>query len=194
MLPEQVDWYVKTSNALKAANGGKSVPSIAFQHIMPVQIFRAFREVEEGQPYQFKHDGKYYAFPEGTDLETNWMGEPPSPPQEACTPAYAELDAMIRQKDVKALFVGHDHINCYTVPYKGIDLVSSPGITFFSYNDLNRGFRVITLDKNHTDSYETYTMSAASLLRDGNLAEQGLICARTAYDKVYVYFRNLKNK
>ena len=191
VLPEQVDWYVKTSNALKEANGGTPVPSIAFQHIAPVQIFRAFREVGEGEPYQFERGGKHYAFPEGTDLETNWIGEPPSPAKESCAPAYAELDAMIAQGDVKAVFYGHDHVNCYVVPYEGIDLVNTPGITFFSYNNLNRGFRVITLDKNATDKYDTYTLSADKLLRSGNLVDRFLYSFRVVYDKIYMHFKGL---
>ena len=191
VLPEQVNWYVETSDALKAANGGTPVPSIAFQHIAPVQIYRAFREVSAAESYQFEHAGKYYAFPEGTDPETNWMGESPSPPKESCIPAYAEVDAMIRQGDVKALFYGHDHVNSYIVPYEGIDFVNSPGITFFSYNDFNRGFRVITVDKNNTDTYETYTLSADKMLRNGNIVDRVLYAFRIVYDKAYLYFKGL---
>ena len=191
VLPEQIDWYVKTSDSLKEANGGKPMPSIAFQHIAPVQIFRAFREVPEGEPYQYERGGKHYAFPEGTDLETNWMGEPPSPPKENCRPAYAEVDAMIRQGDVNAIFYGHDHVNSYVVPYEGIDFVNSPGITFFSYNDFNRGFRVITLDKNDTDTYGTYTLSADKLLRGGSILDRILYSLRVVYDKAYLYFSQL---
>ena len=191
VLPEQVDWYVETSNALKEANGGEPMPSIAFQHIAPVQIFRAFREVSADEPYQFEHGGKYYDFPEGTDLETNWIGEPPSPPKDYCTPAYAEVDAMIRQGDVKAIFYGHDHVNSYVVPYEGIDFVNSPGITFFSYNDQHRGFRVITIDKESADTYGTYTLSADKLLRGGNIADRILYSFRIVYDKIYLFFKNL---
>lgn len=35
VLPDQVNWYISKSNELKAANGGKPVPSIEFQHIVP---------------------------------------------------------------------------------------------------------------------------------------------------------------
>ncbi len=191
VLPEQVQWYEETSNALRAANGGEAVPSIAFQHIAPVQIFRAFREVSADEPYQYERGGKYYAFPEGTDPETNWMGEPPSPPNPSCAAAYAEVDAMIRQGDVNAIFYGHDHVNSYIVPYEGIDFVNSPGITFFSYNDFNRGFRVITLDREDTDTYGTYTLSADKLLRSGSLLDRIVYSFRILYDKVYLYFKSL---
>lgn len=191
VLPKQVDWYVETSNALKAANGGEPVPSIAFQHIIPPHIYRALKEVEPGTPGSIEHGGKGYTLPDGTNPEKNWLGESPCPPSTACTPAYAQVDAMLDQGDVKAIFVGHDHVNCYTVPYEGIDFVSSPGCTFHSYNDLHRGFRVITVDKNSTDTYETYTLSTDTLLREGNVIDALLYSLRSLYDKVYVFFRDL---
>ena len=191
VLPEQLDWYVKTSDALKEANGGKVVPSIAFQHIIPVQIFDALKEVPSGTSGAVEHGGKYYTLPDGTDPEINWLSETPCPPSTACRPAYAEIDAMLRQGDVKAVFVGHDHINNYIVPYEGIDLVSSQGCTFQSYNDLHRGFRVITIDKENADTYGTNMLFVDSLLRRGNFADVALYRIRTLNDKVYLFFRNL---
>ena len=102
VLPEQVDWYVKTSDALKAANGGEPVPSIAFQHIIPPHIWRALRETDAGTPGAVEHGGRYYVLPDGVDPETNWLSETPCPPSAACESAYAEVDAMLRQGDVKA--------------------------------------------------------------------------------------------
>ena len=191
VLPEQLDWYVETSNALKEANGGKTVPSVAFQHIIPVQIFDVLQEVDAGTSGAVEHGGKYYALPDGTDLDTNWLSETPCPPGTACRPAYAEIETMLQQGDVKAVFVGHDHVNNYIVPYEGIDLVSSQGCTFSSYNDLHRGFRVITIDKENTDTYDTYLLSTDTLLREGSFFDVLLYSIRTLYDKAYVFFRDL---
>ena len=191
VLPEQLDWYVETSNALKEANGGEVVPSIAFQHIIPVQIFDALKEVPSGTSGAVEHGGKYYTLPDGTDPEINWLSETPCPPSTACRPAYAEIDAMLQQGDVQAVFVGHDHVNNYIVPYEGIDLVSSQGCTFHSYNDQHRGFRVITIDRNDTDKYETHILFTDALLRRGNFVDVKLYSIRTLYDKVYVFFRDL---
>ena len=194
VLPEQLDWYVETSNALKEANGGEVVPSIAFQHIIPAQIFRALKEVDPGTAGAVEHGGKYYTLPDGTDKTTNWLSETPCPPNTSCEAAYAEVDTMIGQGDVKAVFVGHDHINCYTVPYEGIDLVSSPGCTFQSYNDSHRGFRVITIDKKSTDTYETYTLLTDTLLRKGNLIDATLYSLRDFFYKTADFFRDLYKK
>ena len=191
VLPEQLDWYVKTSNALKEANDGKVVPSIAFQHIIPVQIFSALKKVDAGTSGAVEHGGKYYTLPDGTDPEINWLSETPCPPSTACEAAYAEIDTMLRQGDVKAVFVGHDHVNNYIVPYGEIDLVSSQGCTFHSYNDQHRGFRVITIDRNDTDKYETHILFTDTLLREGNIFDAALYSIRSLYDKAYVFFRDL---
>ena len=190
VMPEQLSWYTEKSNELKEANGGEPVPSIAFQHIVPPQIYRALKEVDKGTEGAISYAGKYYTLPDGVDAETNWMNEAPCPPNIGFEPGYAELDTMIAQGDVKAVFFGHDHINSFIVPYEGVDLVSSPGITFHSYNDTNRGFRVITLDKNNTDSYETYTLNAEELLENGSVTDKISLAIKNFFDAVVNFFKD----
>ena len=51
---DQLDWYVKTSNALKAQNGGEAVPSMMFQHIIVNEIYDVITEIsaaEKGNQY-----------------------------------------------------------------------------------------------------------------------------------------------
>lgn len=164
VLPEQVDWYVRTSEALQEANGGEVVPSIAFQHIAPPQIYSALREVKKGTPGCVEQNGHYYVLPKGVNRLTNWLEEAPCPPNPDFADGYLQLDTMIERGDVRAIFYGHDHVNNYIVPYKGVDLVSSAGCTYQSYNDIRRGFRVITLDKSDLQSYQTTYYSAVRLL------------------------------
>ena len=164
VLDEQLDWYVERSNELKEANGGEVVPSIAFQHIIPPQIKDALKEVDEGTEGAVSFAGKWYTLPDDVDKETNWLSEAPCPPNTDFADGYKQVDTMLEQGDVKAIFVGHDHINSYIVNYEGIDLVSSPGLTYASYNDDHRGFRTITLDKNDLSTYETRTYLVSDLL------------------------------
>ena len=194
VFPEQLDWYVEKSNELKEANGGEPVPSMAFQHIVPPQIFDALKEVDKGTEGAVEHAGKYYVLPDDVDKETNWLSETPCPPNTGFEPGYAELDTMIEQGDVKAIFFGHDHVNSYIVPYEGVDLVSSPGITFHSYNDGNRGFRVITLDKENLDTYETYTILADELLEDGSVFDNVLLSLKSFLDKAVIFFKDIWSK
>ena len=164
VFPEQLEWYVEKSNELKKANGGVPVPSIAFQHIIPPQIAEALQEVPEGTPGAVDFAGKWYTLPEGTDLTKNHLSEAPCPPNLDFAPGYAEVETMLAQGDVNAIFCGHDHINGFSVPYKGIDLVTSPGCTYGSYNDDNRGFRLITIDKNNPTAHESELLLASEIL------------------------------
>ena len=164
VFPEQLEWYVEKSNELKKANGGVPVPSIAFQHIIPPQIAEALQEVPEGTPGAVDFAGKWYTLPEGTDLTKNHLSEAPCPPNLDFEPGYAEVETMLAQGDVNAIFCGHDHVNGFSVPYKGIDLVTSPGCTYGSYNDDNRGFRLITIDKNNPTAHESELLLASEIL------------------------------
>ena len=164
VLPEQVDWYVRTSEALQAANGGEPVPSIAFQHIAPPQIYSALRQVPVWVPGAVKGADKWYVLP-NSGL-SGWMKESPCPPNPDFADGYRQVEAMAERGDVRAIFYGHDHVNNYIVPYKGIDLVSSAGCTYHAYNDNHRGFRVITLDKADLQTYTTTYYSARLLLSD----------------------------
>ena len=164
VLPEQMDWYVEKSNELKEANGGEPVYSVAFQHIVPPQIKDALKEVDKDTEGAVSFAGSYYTLPDDVDPETNWLTEAPCPPNTNFREGYLQVDTMLQQGDVLGVFFGHDHINSYDVDYEGIHLVSSPGLTYASYNDNNRGVRTITIDINDTSVYETETFLASELL------------------------------
>ena len=107
VFPEQLEWYVEKSNELKEANGGVPVPSIAFQHIIPPQIAEALQEVPEGTPGAVDFAGKWYTLPEGTDLTKNHLSEAPCPPNLDFAPGYAEVETMLAQGDVNAIFYNY---------------------------------------------------------------------------------------
>lgn len=134
---DQIDWYVKTSNELKAANGGKAVPSMMFQHIIVPEIYDALVKTESG-----------YVLPDGNNGE---LWESPCPPEYS----NGQFDAIVNQGDVVAMFFGHDHKNNFVVPYKGVDLVNTPGVGFASYGGENRGARIIDISEDDTSTYTT---------------------------------------
>jgi len=127
---DQVEWYVNKSNELKAANGGKVVPSIAFQHI---PIIESLVAIEEGK------------------LISGELNRTPRPSKHASK----QFSAILNQGDVQAMFFGHDHVNTYTINYKGINLVATPTSGVGAYGDENKGVRVIELDENDTSTYKT---------------------------------------
>ena len=193
VLPEQMDWYVEKSNELKVANGGELVPSIAFQHIVPPQIKDALLETDENDEEAVGFAGSYYKLPDDVDRETNWLSEAPCPPNTDFEPGYLQVDTMLEQGDVLGVFFGHDHINAYCVDYQGIDLVSSPGQTYASYNDDHRGYRTVTLDINDLTTYETATYTNLELFEEDPIASflQKFV---SLWDRISNFFENLFSK
>ncbi len=127
---DQVKWYVNKSNELKKANGGKVVPSIAFQHI---PIYEIHEVIENGT------------------LISGELNRKPRPSDHQSS----HFSAILNQGDIKAMFFGHDHVNTYTYNYKGIDFVATPTSGVGAYGDENKGIRVIELDENDTSTYKT---------------------------------------
>lgn len=78
--------------------------------------------------------------------------------RETCgSPFYSngQADAMVDNGNVLGLAVGHDHINCFVMPYRGMDIIQTPTGSFGSYGDENRGVRVIELNEKDLSTYET---------------------------------------
>jgi len=158
---DQIDWYVNTANELKAQNGGVSVPSMMFQHIVVPDIYDALLQVDAGTAGAVEHNGKYYVL-NPANTKSGVLHESPCPSNTNS----GQFAAVVKQGDVKAMFFGHDHVNSFQVTYKGVDLVNTPGVNFASYGDEGRGARVITLDKNDTSAYETHVVTYKELYKD----------------------------
>lgn len=119
---EQVDWFARTADSLRQANGGTPLPALAFFHI-PVPEFK-------------------YAANDEQQILIGTRKEP------VCSPDVNSglFLAMQQAGDVMGVFCGHDHDNDYCTLYKGLLL----GYGRFSgcptvYNDLPSGARVIVL-------------------------------------------------
>ena len=164
---DQIKWYVETSNALKAQNGGVPVPSMMFQHIVVKEIYDIIEEIpaEETESREYVEDnGKYYSF-KAENYKTGELNEMPCP----ATVNGGQFEAVKNQGDVVAMFFGHDHTNTFEVEYQGVDLVNTPGVGFSSYGDHNRGVRVIDL-KEGTTEYETEIIRYREFYSDNEAA------------------------
>ncbi len=154
---DQIDWYTRTSRELQAKNGGEPVPSIAFQHIIVPEIWDALKEVPKGTDKAVEHGGKYYVLPDGAKGE---LDEAPCPPEYS----NGQFAAMQARGDVLAMFFGHDHVNTFSLDYQGVTLATSPGCTFASYGNDNRGFRFIDLNENDPWNYTDDLVDYKTLL------------------------------
>ena len=165
---DQIDWYIKTEKALTAENGGKIIPSFAFQHIILPEVYDVLYKVGETDPEtgavtELEVEGEYdknhtfmknnatYAIPMEFIDEDTFLSET------CCSPEYTngQADALVDYGKVLGIAVGHDHKNSFVIPYKGLDIVQTPTASFGSYGDDNRGARVITLDESDLSDYET---------------------------------------
>ncbi len=162
---DQIDWYEQTSAALTAQYG--QLPGYAFQHIIVPEIYNMLYTVSKDTEGAVRgidawHDNYYTLNPDYTLSGT--LGEGPCPPVRN----QGEFDAWIDTGDIKAAFFGHDHVNDFIVTDSGIDLVMTPGLTFYIYgNGEKHGTRVVTI--NEADA--SYT---TELLYYGDLIDKPL--------------------
>ena len=121
---DQVQWYIENSRNIKAANGGDTIPALAFFHIPLPEYFEA---VKEGTVFMYGNRMEKVCCPE---INTGLFA------------------AMLEAGDVLGTFAGHDHINDYAVKWKGIMLCYgrySGGSTVYHGIPGGNGARVIEL-------------------------------------------------
>ncbi len=151
---EQIEWYKKTSAALKEANGGEAVNSVVFQHIIVPEIYDVLKKVDSKQPYAVNHiynQDEYYMF-DPDEVNYGKLNEKP------CPGYYndGQFDALVETGDVLAMFTGHDHTNAFGVRNQNIDIFTSPMTRYkgLAYTT-QYGYRVVEIDENDTSEYET---------------------------------------
>ncbi len=161
---DQIEWYVKTEKALTDENGGKPVPSLAFQHIIIPEVYEVLLETGEAENWEITFTTEDYA--EGYSmiksdivytLPEKYRDEDTFLSETCCSPEYSngQVQAMIENGNVLGIASGHDHKNSFVIPYKGVDIIQTPTVGFGSYGDENRGARVITLNEKDLSAYDT---------------------------------------
>ncbi len=162
---DQIEWYEKTEADLTRENGGKPIPSMAFQHIIIPEIWEVLLKTGEAnengeiisttddyvKEYSIVKNTTVYTLPEEYRGEDEFLSETPCPPEYS----NGQVQSMIKNGDVLGIAVGHDHKNSFVIPYKGVDIIQTPTVGFGSYGDENRGARLITLNEKDLSDYET---------------------------------------
>lgn len=154
---DQTAWYQKTSDALKAENGGKPLPSLVFQHIIVPEAYEMFHTVTRGTKGAVRGHGSYsdrYFTANSAYIYEGALNEGPCPPDVN----HGQFDSWLAQGDVIGAFFGHDHVNDFAGIYKGIHLVACPAVTFYSYGN-HRGVRTVTLDESDLTKFNSEILS-----------------------------------
>ena len=151
---EQIEWYKETSAKLKEENGGETVNSVVFQHIIVPEIYDVLKKVDSKKPYAIPHiynEGEYYMF-DPEQVNYGKLNEKP------CPGYYndGQFDALVETGDVLAMFTGHDHTNAFGVRNQNIDIYTSPmtrykGVAYTT----QYGYRVVEIDEKNTSEYKT---------------------------------------
>ncbi len=152
---DQIEWYERKAEELKAKNGGKTVPAVLFQHIPVTEIYEALREAKPWEFYQsvaghaYRSDKRYVA----TDkVVSGYVGEDP------CAPQYNEgqYESWKNTGDVKAAFFGHDHLNDFTCFVDGIMMGQCKTAGFRCYTDgCQSCVRIVEINESEPENIRT---------------------------------------
>jgi len=137
--PDQIAWFLELSNSLKEENDNLTLPALAFFHIPLPEYSTMLQSVDITGDYQ----------------------------ESVCS---ANVNsgfhtAFLETGDVKATFVGHDHVNDYCGDYLGINLCYGGGVGYSTYGKAGwpRRSRIIQIN-NYGESVTTWKR-----LDDGDL-------------------------
>ncbi len=149
---DQVEWYKKTSDELKSANGGEVVYSLAFQHIIVPEVYDVLEKTDKKKLYSFEHiinDGEYYHFSQD-GINYGMLNETPCSGYEN----FGQFDAMVEKGDVLGIFTGHDHTNAFGVQNQGIDIYTSLSSRYNGDRfSTQYGYRILEIDEADTSDY-----------------------------------------
>ena len=156
----QVEWYKARLAAMNEYNASldgkktdeKTVKSLAFFHIPLVEFKDAWEEFA-ANGYKDTENVKYI---EGMVGETG----------KAIFCGIGEDDlfeAFLEEGSTKAVFCGHDHLNNFTINYKGIDFSYGNSIDYLAYIGINekgsqRGCTCITVSPDGTYKIDKYNL------------------------------------
>ncbi len=157
---EQLAWYKVESTALKAANGGKPVPSVLFQHVPVDDIGNLFEECnfwDEGA--SIGDDGKCYRLK--PDIASGYHAGAMIPGSTS-----EQFKAWKECGDVLGAYFGHWHTEGYTGTWDGIELGFTYGCEFAKPGPY--GVRVITLYEDDITNFDNELYTYEGSVKKGN--------------------------
>ena len=152
---ESLDWYRRTSEMLRAQNGGEPVRSLMFQHIPMPEMGELFIPCEAEEPDAIrKHDGTYCRL--DTSRATGFGYEYDDFLPQDC----GQFAVLQETGDVDAVVAGHLHLNGFDGTVRGMRMIATPGASFRSYGlPQTRGVRVFNLRQENPSAFETHTIT-----------------------------------
>lgn len=187
---DQVEWYKKTAAELKEANGGETVPSILFQHIIMTEIYeRLYPKMPIVSFKDYTMNGVSYFPVPFFNRHSGIILEP-------CSPSFnseGQWDAIVETGDVIATFYGHDHVNDFRAEQDGITVINVPTVGGQAYSDaISRGAGLITLDEKDLSTFEYEMMYMFDMaLEEGSEILEAEDARSETYYRFVRFFRNM---
>lgn len=149
---DQVNWYESQINLLTEENNGVTPKSFLFFHIPIQEMKTAYDEYinngeknTENAQYIFGKAGERNAVVYPSDLN------------------YGMFDKCLELGSTQGMFFGHDHLNSFSMMYKGIQMTYGYSIDYLAYSGISkfgtqRGCTIINAsqDGNYTIKQENY--------------------------------------
>lgn len=144
----QVKWYEETLKGFKAENNGVMPKSIAFFHI-PLPEFKSAWDEFVANDYKDTENVKYVDGYPGERKDIIFPG----------IVNYGFFDKALELGSTKGMFFGHDHLNSFSLDYKGIQMGYGYSVDYLAYPGIKnygkqRGCGIINVKPD--GSYETY--------------------------------------
>lgn len=139
---DQINWYKEQVKSLTESNGGDIPKSLAFFHIPLVEYKDAWQEYTDNG-FKDTENVKYYY---------GKVGEPGSAIY--CAERNSGLfDAVLEMGSTQGIFCGHDHLNNFSLDYKGVRLTYGYSIDYLAYTGIakygsQRGCTMINIAPN----------------------------------------------
>lgn len=135
----QIEWYENTVNMLTDENGGVTPKSLCFYHIPNIEYRDAWNEYTSNG-MQDTDNVKFIYGKAGESGDVVYCGEN----------NYGFFDKALELGSTQGIFCGHDHLNNFSLDYKGIRLTYGYSIDYLAYSGiakygLQRGCTIIDI-------------------------------------------------
>lgn len=159
---DQIEWYKQELENLKDENNGIMPKSLAFFHI-PLEEYKTawFEYVDNG--YKDTENVKYIDGKAGEVDAVIFSSEY----------NYGFFDTVLELGSTKGIFCGHDHLNNFSLDYKGVKLTYGYSVDYLAYfgimkYGLQRGCTIITTSPDSTFDvqHENYYQDKYSPLQE----------------------------
>lgn len=123
----QIEWYENQVAQFTEGNGGETPKSLAFFHIPLIEMQQAYYEYRDND-FNDTENVKYNYGKAGEHKDVVFSSHKNN----------GMFDAMLKAGSTQGVFFGHDHLNNFSLNYKGINLTYGYSIDYLAYSGISK--------------------------------------------------------